>query len=114
MARSEDVLSPASCPQLQQSIAIMDASQSFEYKLTVHQLRPWPLNGVGAGGPQFIAIGWQRGKQTGAVDAVKAKVTAKGYGVYMFNEDLTISANLRKVRLYQGHKHTQRLACVCP
>jgi hypothetical protein len=71
---------------------------AFEYNLTVHQLRPWPLNNSTTGGPQFLAIGWQRGKQTGAIDAVKAKVTAKGYGVYMFNEDLTISANLRKVR----------------
>lgn len=75
----------------------MDAANSFEYKLTVHQLRPWPLNSPAASGPQFIAIGWQRGKQTGAIDAVKAKVTAKGYGVYMFNEDVTITANLRKV-----------------
>jgi hypothetical protein len=75
----------------------MESTQTFEYKLTIHQLRPWPLSVGAASGPQFIAIGWQRGKQTGSVDAVKAKVTAKGYGVYMFNEELTITANLRKV-----------------
>lgn len=91
----------------------MEAAQSFEYKLTVHQLRPWPLSGAGSGGPQFIAIGWQRGKQTGAIDAVKAKVTAKGYGVYMFNEDLTITADLRKVRLSFSVDIAKNRPCFC-
>lgn len=53
--------------------------------------------------PQYLALGWQRGQQTGCVDAVKPKVTAKGYSVYQFNEEIAISARLRKVRARGQH-----------
>lgn len=77
----------------------MADGKSFAYVLKVHQLRPWPMNEAS---PQYLAVGWQRGQQTGCIDAVKPKVTAKGYSVYQYNDEISISARLRKVRVHSS------------
>lgn len=68
-------------------------SEKFDFRLTVHQLRPWPEKDA------LLAIGWQRGKnKKGAVKPVPAKRMNKPYALYEFNEVLEVGATLKRVR----------------
>lgn len=68
-------------------------SEKFDFRLTVHQLRPWPEKDA------LLSIGWQRGKnKKGAVTAVPAKKSSKPYALYEYNETIEVNATLKRVR----------------